>query len=128
MKRSSSLFFTCALFSMLVSTSALAESDSTGNGTSGDGGSPKDIIRRSPRQQPVMVSYNEGLLTVSAKQPYENVVMTIVNVETGEQCEITLGTVEGEVSVPILLPDGEYQISLICDQNLYSFTISVEED
>lgn len=128
MKRSSSLFFTCALFSMLVSTSALAESDSTGNGTSGDGGSPKDIIRRSPRQQPVMVSYNEGLLTVSAKQPYENVVMTIVNVETGEQNEISLGTVEEEVFVPVALSEGEFLISLICDQNLYSFTISVEED
>lgn len=127
----SSLFYMCAVSCLFIAVPAAADTSGGNNGTPGatpgNDGIPENVIRRSPRQQPIMVGYNNGMITVSAKQPYENVVMTIANVETGEQYEVTLGAVEGEVSVPIHLTNGEYEISLICDQNLYSFTISVEE-
>lgn len=126
MKRNSSLFYMCAVSCLLIATPVLADTNNDGPSNPPEG--PGHVIRRSPRQQPIMVSYNDGMITVSAKQPYENVVMTIANVETGEQYEVTLGAVEGEVSVPIHLFEGEYEISLICDQNLYSFTFCVEED
>lgn len=128
MRIHSTQFCICILTCMFIMTSAFAETTGNDGNTSSDDGLPKNVIRRSPRQQPVMVSYNDGVITVSAKQPYDNVVMTIANVETGEQYEATLGAVEGEVSVPIHLFEGEYEISLMCDQNLYLFTISEEED
>lgn len=128
MKRNLSRFFLCVVAGLCFVTTTFAESIGSDDGTPDDKSGPDRVVRRSPRQQPIMVSYNGGLLTVSVKQTYENVVMTITNVETGEQNEISLGAVEDEVSVPIHLTDGEYAISLICDQNLYSFTISVEED
>lgn len=128
MKRNLSRFFLCVIAGLCFATTTFAESIGNDDGAPDDKSGPDRVIRRSPRQQPIMVSYNDGLLTVSAKQPYENVVMTIINVETGEQNEISLGTVEDEVIVPVALSQGEFLISLICDQNLYSFTISVEDD
>lgn len=127
MKRNLSRFFLCVIAGLCFATT-FAESIGNDDGAPDDKSGPDRVIRRSPRQQPIVVSYNDGLFTVSAKQPYENVVMTIINVETGEQNEISLGLVEDEVSVPIHLTDGEYAISLICDQNLYLFTFCVEED
>lgn len=117
---------------LFITVPAAADTLGGNNGTPevtpGNAGIPENVIRRSPRQQPIMVWYNDGMITVSSRYSCENVVMTITSVETGDRYDITLGAIDGEVAVPILLSKGEFEISLICDQTLYSFTISVEED
>ncbi|MDO4477386.1 MAG: hypothetical protein Q4B93_05475 [Clostridia bacterium] len=79
---------------------------------------PQLIVRRSIQYQFVQVEVDEGMIIISSRDLYHNVVLSFTNNLTGEQYEYYLGDIEGVVSYPIELPAGTYLLEVKNEQHL----------